>query len=249
MSNSEKLFDRIGRIFRRSPRGNGDLDMPRASSDNPVEAKPGVVVETRTLLRPWARNRNTAAIAQLQDGFRTLTELMSVIKQNLESQSRRQDELLAHLSALPKVLDTIPESNRLHGETLKAIHQQLQHQADQQGTLGEILEKLSDAEGDQKDLLEGLRTRVETLNQQDKSMADSLGNVGNAMESVTRQSVASTEVLGQLRDNLKARDADLEKVLRRQGTRFTTMLAFAIVLSFLALAAVAGMAWMMMNRH
>jgi len=43
--------------------------------------------------------------------------------------------VLAYLSHLPEALRTLPESSRVHGETLKAIHQQLEQQNIQQDKL------------------------------------------------------------------------------------------------------------------
>ncbi|MGA2584275.1 MAG: type II secretion system F family protein [Tepidisphaeraceae bacterium] len=235
----ETLLNRIGRIFRRNGKINGQ------GNGGPLvqaEISPTSSVST-PLVRPWGRNQ--AAISQLQEGFQSLTELMNAIRLSMETQGRRQDELLGHLSALPRVLEMLPESNRLQGQTLKAIHDQLMQQADQQHTLGEILEKLSEDGGDQREILQGLRERVETLNQQDRAMADSLNTVGAALESASRNSATSAEVLGKLNDNLHSRDQDLERVLRRQGARLTTMLWVAIGLSVVALAAVAVMGYLM----
>jgi small-conductance mechanosensitive channel len=240
MSGSVTFFGRLGKFFRRSDPTNGDSE-----NGNSIEqtGKPSVVVETRpTVLRSWGRNN--AAIAQLQEGFSLLTELMGSIRQNMESQGHRQDELIAQVSALPKVLESLPESIRMQGETVKAIHQQLVSQGEQQAMLGEILQKLADSHGDQKDLTECLRVRVETLNEQDKAMADSLHTVGSALESVSKNSSASTQVLCNIRDNLSSRDADLDQVLRRQATRFTAMLATAVGLSMAAMIAVVVMGYL-----
>jgi small-conductance mechanosensitive channel len=250
MNEPESFLNRISRLFKRTTKSNGNtatatLDEDPASSDE-NEQSPHVSVQTHAVsLRPW--RRNTAAIAQLQGGFHSLTNLMNEIRQNMVNQGRRQDELNSYLSALPKLLETIPESNRIQGETLKAIQEQLQHNADQQQTLGEILEKLSESGGDQKDLLEGLRERVETLNHQDKAMADSLNSVGAALESTSRNSAAGAQVLESLRENLKSRDGELERVLQRQGVRFTTLLAVAIFVSITALVAVVVMGYLMMH--
>jgi chromosome segregation ATPase len=236
MSGSTTFFGRLGKLFRRSDDGNG-----HSETDN--SANPSVVVETKpALLRTWGRNN--AAIAQLQEGFSLLTELMSSIRQNMETQGRRQDELIAQVSALPKVLESLPEAIRVQGDTVKAIHQQLVSQAEQQATLGEILQKLADSHGDQKDLLEGLRVRVETLNEQDKAMADSLHTVGSALESVSKNSAAGTQVLCNIRDNLSSRDADLDRVLRRQASRFTAMMGMAVCLSIAAVIAVVVMGYL-----
>ena len=148
------------------------------------------------------------------------------------------------VSALPKVLETLPDAIRMQGDTVKAIQQQLVSQSDQQGKLGEILQKLADSHGDQKDLLEGLRVRVETLNEQDKAMADSLHTVGSALESVSKNSAAGTQVLCNIRDNLSSRDADLDQILRRQAARFTAMMAAAVFLSIGAVIAVVVMGYL-----
>jgi chromosome segregation ATPase len=240
MTQTPTFFNRLGKLFRRSSsNGNGEVDSLNQNS-------PSVTVETRpALLRTWGRNN--AAIAQLQEGFHLLTDLMGTIKQNMESQGRRQDELINHVAALPRILETIPESTRLQSEALRAIHQQIISQSQQQQVLGEILEKLAQSDGDQKDLLEGLRERVETLNQQDKAIADNMSTVGSALESVSRNSAASTEVLGRIRDSFASRENSLENVLQGQAKRFTIMLATAVFLSIAAMIAVVVMGYFMMH--
>jgi archaellum component FlaC len=243
MSETDTFLNRIGRIFKRptAPNGgNGD------TGNGDGQHAPGAIVETNPItLRPW--RKNTAAITQLQSGFHSLTDLMDEIRLNMVAQGRRQDELIGYLSALPKLMETIPENNRRQGETLKAIHEQLQRHADQEETLGEILEKLSESGGEQKDLLEGLRERVETLNHQDKAMADSLNSVSVTLEQASRHSAVGTQVLENLRENLKSRDGDLQRVIHRQNIRFTALLIVAILVSASAVAGVLVMAYTLMH--
>jgi RNA binding exosome subunit len=236
MPETETFLNRIGRLFKRPSSSNGGDNGAHDGSQS------SVTVETHPItLRPW--RKNTEAIANLQNGFQSLTELMNEIRQNMVNQGRRQDELNGYLSALPKLLESIPESSRVHAETLKAMQAQLERQGNHQETLGEILEKMAESDGDQKALLEGLRERVETLNHQDKAMADSLGNVSAALEQSTRHSAAGTQVLQSLRENLKNRDDDLEKVIQRQNARFTILLIVAISVSVAALFAVGVMGY------
>jgi len=238
MQETDTFLNRIGRLFKRGtkPGGNGG------------DHSPVVSVETNaTTLRPW--KKNTAAIAQLQNGFNSLTDLMDEIRQNMVSQGSRQDQLISYLSALPKLLETIPENNRIQGEALKAIHNQLEHNTAQAQTLGEILEKMSQTDGDQKDLLEGLRERVETLNHQDKMMTDSLNSVSAAMEQSSKHSAAGTQVLETLRENLKSQSSDLERVIRKQNERFTVLLTTAVSISFLALAAVLVVGYVIIHQN
>jgi len=238
VTEQQTFFNRIGRFFKR-PGHASDTDLNVDTNGQTV------TVTTKPIVRRWGRN--TAAIEQLQGGFDSLTQLMNAIRESMDAQGRRQDELLGHLSTLPRLMEAIPEANRLQGQTLKAIHEQLVHHASQQRTLGEILEKLSESGGDQKDILEGLRERIETINHQDQAMAESLGSVSTSLFSIGRSSAASAEVMENLRDTLHNRDSSMEAAMQKQTSKMTTLLIVAIVLSSAALAAVVVVAFLILH--
>jgi DNA repair exonuclease SbcCD ATPase subunit len=244
MSDQTNLLTRLGKWFRRDQHTNGD-----ATSDSLV-GEPSThssAIETRTnFLRPWAKR--DAAINQLQDGFNTLTDLMGAIRNNLEQQNRRQDELYSALQQLPAMLQSIPESNKVQNDTLRAIHQQIEGQAAQHDRLGSILDKIGQNTGEQKDAVASLAGRVEELHKADTSIADYLNNVGSSLKDVSKNSETSAQVLGQMRDNINERDGQIERVLHRQGVRFTTMLAVAIFLSIAALVAVGVIGYLLLNQ-
>ena len=234
------LLSRIGKWFKK------DASNGNAPHDVVGEPRTTALTDTRTtFLRPWAKR--DAAIQHLQEGFNTLTDLMGAIRDNLEKQNQRQDELMNALQSLPAVLETLPENNRMQGETLKAIHQQIQSQSASQERLGEILNKIGTTTGEQKQMVDALRGRVEDLHKADTSIAEYLNNVGSSLKDVSQNSASTTQVLSQMRDNIDARDGQLERVLHKQGTRFTTMLATAIFLSIAALVAVCVMGYLMLN--
>jgi methyl-accepting chemotaxis protein len=232
---SPKLIKRIGSWFRR-PKANGQAatsDLVRS------DARP-------SLFNPSAKRDQ--AIANLQQGFNTLTDLMTTIKDNLNDQGRRQDELLTYLSHLPKAIEGIPETNRLQVESLKAISLRLEHQNTQQNLIGEILGKLADADHQQKQAMEDVAARVENVAEQNKTISENLSNVGSAMQTVSKNSAASADVLEQVRDNIEKRDGQLERLLHKQATRFTSLLYVAIFLSIAALVAVVILMVQMMNK-
>jgi DNA repair exonuclease SbcCD ATPase subunit len=235
------LLNRIGRWFR--PTG--------ANSENgeqTIIGEPGhsTSMETRTtFLRPWAKR--DAAIAQLQEGFTTLTDLMGSIRDNLDHQNRRQDELLSALQQLPQVLQSLPESNRVQTETLLAIRSQIEGQSAQQQRLGEILTHIGKTASEQRQVVDELRGRVEDLHKADTTIADYLNNVGTALKDVSQNSASTSLVLSQMRDNQSVRDAQVEQVLHRQGARFTAMLIVTIVIAIAALAAVGVLAYLAVN--
>src|SRR3954449_12867274 len=115
------LMSRIGNWFKRGPRpSNGDmLDPDNAHGDTSLATSD---VRAQVVRRMSKRDQAVA----MQEGFNALTNLMTAIKDNLNDQGRRQDELLKCLAHLPQALQAIPESNRIQGETLRTIHARLE---------------------------------------------------------------------------------------------------------------------------
>lgn len=235
------LFSRIGRWFRGSSRPNGDLPLEQSTTE--IQQVDGA---QSTFLRPWAKR--DAAISNLQESFTVLTDLIGTIKENLERQNQRQDELIGYLSHLPEALASIPEGQKMQSETLRTLAQQIQQQSAQQSQVADVLEKVGDAHVAQKDILENLRQRVDAVAEHDETMAEHLKFVGAAMQTVSHNSESSAQVLRQMRDNANTRDGEMERILHRQNTRFTTMLAVSIFIAIAALAAVAVMGYLVVTR-
>jgi uncharacterized phage infection (PIP) family protein YhgE len=204
------------------------------------------VIEPRsTFLRPWAKR--DAAIENLQGGISAIGELMTGIRDHLEQQSKRQDELLGYLSHLPGALESLPESNRVQAETLKAIHEQMKGQSDAQSKLGEILDKISQADGQNVRAIDALQQHVDQLRRHDEAVAQNLNQVGGAMENLGKNTAASAEVLQQLRDNSTSRDREIERILQQQTSRFTTLLVVATLLLVASLVAVGVLGYMFLR--
>ena len=231
---------------------NGEDGDPVATDVNTALVAPanGPSAVTRsTFLRPWAKR--DAAIENLQNGLGALSELMGGIRQHMERQGLRQDEMMQHLSQISEALRALPETQRVQGETLKAIHQHMGRQNAlhtaqnaQQSKLADILERISQADGRNGRALEALQGRFEVMGRKDSAITESLTCVGVAMETVSRSSEASTQVLSQLRDNLEDRDEEMQKILHRQGNRFTAMLSVAIFLAITALVVASVIGYM-----
>jgi ABC-type transporter Mla subunit MlaD len=240
---SRTLFSRIGNWFKGGDSvttSEGDLPLSGEVTDRPAggegEDSSTAIAPRSTFFRPWARQEQR--YARIERGVVALSNLMDGIRGNLESQGRRQEELLKYLSHLPEALAAIPESNRMQGETLKAIAAQITHQNGQQQKLGEILERLANAAGEQRSTLDELQDRVDNLREHDAAISENLNSVGAAMQHVSRSSAESTKVLEQLRENMSSRDNDMRTAIDRQSNKFTTLLSVAIFLSTAALIGV-----------
>ena len=212
--------------------GGGNEPEPEPQDHNDNEEK-----ESRgTFLRPWAKRDQ--AIDNLNRGIGAMADLLTSIRENMDRQSQRQEELLNQLTGLPEALKSIPETGRVQTETLQAISLQLSRQGDQQSKLGDVLERISQADLRQGNAMEALHQTVASLSEHDEAISGNLTSLGIALESITTNSQSSAHVLERLRDNTDRRDGELERILKKQNTRFTTMLAVAIVLSVSALTAV-----------
>jgi septal ring factor EnvC (AmiA/AmiB activator) len=231
------VFSRISKWLKPVSRDEGGAELP-LGREAVVHGEP---TDAAPFLRPWARRETT--IAQLQDGFRTLNDLVASVKDNLDRQAERHDELLRVLRHLPDALRALPDAARTQSETLKVVGEQLQRHNGQYHRLAEILEKVSESGAGQKKLLDVLCDRVDTISEHDRSLVAHMRSVSTAMEGVSQNTQASAQVLDQLRENARARDVDLQVLLHRQTVRFTVMLSVAIVLSLGALAAVALIGW------
>jgi chromosome segregation ATPase len=245
MSEQQTFISRIGNWFK--PRKNGGDQLPLMLE---TPDRPDNTGGTRSrFFKPWGGpSKRDQAIANLQNGFGALTDLMGSIRDNLEAQGRRQDELLRHLSDLPQMLSTLPESNKLQSETLKAIHVQMTQQTLHQEKLTEILDRVGETTSTQTRMLDSLRDNVDQLHKHDTAIVDNISSVGSAMQTLSRNSHTSAQVLETLRDNLNSRDGQIERILHKQAARFTTMLAVAIFLSIAALVAVAVVGYQLLNK-
>src|SRR5512145_2454131 len=126
-------LSRIGSWFRRGNGESADSTRSRISDDTPANNDDGNLadvlgnggnslmpnpIEPRsTFLRPFTR-RPDPNIEQLRSAVGALGELMTGIKDSLENNAKRQDEMLQYLSHLPQALQQLPESARVQGEAL-----------------------------------------------------------------------------------------------------------------------------------
>jgi chromosome segregation ATPase len=234
------FFNRISSFFRKTAEEQSRLPVLieniSEGSDNISIGGPEPEEPRTTFLRPWSKREN--AIDQLQNGVAALSDLMGTIRETLEKNGSRQDELLAYLSHIPAAMEAIPESHRVQGEALQAIQSGIEQQNSQQNKLAQVLEKMNRDDIANSRILATVREKVETIAVHEEAISRSLTSVGSVLQSVNTTSQAGTKVLESLRENLSVRDSDLEKVIRRQNTRFTTMLTVAIVMSMAALTSV-----------
>src|SRR5258705_4565224 len=181
------LMLQIGRSFKKD---HSTLPLQREVSKGEIAR---VSAKRTSFFRPWAKR--DAAIASMQEGLEALAGVMTNMRDNIEKQGRRQDEMLAYLSHLPEILHSLPEAHRIQAENLKTISQQIQQQTAQTNRVGEILEKLSSGGEEQKETLEAIKGEVATMGGHSEHVASNLRHVGDARGGGTGNSERNAQVV------------------------------------------------------
>lgn len=229
MTEQTGIFGRIGRWLRRRFTSQDDLPLLYGQTQTTTQL-------ARRSIFPWGRQEED--LSSLQAGLTSMTALMSNLRQYLDEQSSRHNELLTYLSQLSHALQSIPDTGRVQSETLRVLHQQIAFQNAQHKQLTEIIRKIADSTTDQHEIAEVLRDRVETLYKNDQEIASTISGMGDSISTVANRSQTNSILLERLRDNLVTRDGDLERAIRRENRliRGTLMLVAAVSIAALVIA-------------
>ena len=211
--------------------------------------------EAPGLLRPFARReyRREAAISTMREGFETLSNLMTDLRDGLDASVEKQSELLEHLKFLPVVAEQnqraaqrfdeqAAATNRLQAETISAIREQIQGQRQHHEQLNEVLGTMTRESRDQKRDLDDVQGRLERLRTTDQAIADNLASVGRAVRQVSGQAEQQSDLVRTVQQAFDDRARFLEQNLARQARR-QGMLTLGVLLTLLAGAAAAGFAY------
>ena len=231
MNDNGGLLTKLGRWFRHRFSSGEDLPLLHGQTET----------STAIVRRPifgFPRKRREEDLTALNEGLSSIAALMTSLRQYLDQQNARHEELLTYLSQLSNALQSIPDTGRVQGETLRVLHQQIAYQNAQHKQVSEVLRKVSESSGSQQEIAETLRDRVESLYKNDQQISETIENMGASVTVVSQQSQTTSMMLERLRDNLVNRDGELEKAIGRENrrTRGTLMIVGATSLAALVIS-------------
>lgn len=208
--------------------------------------------EAPGLLRPLARReyRREAALSTMREGFETLSNLMTDLRDGLDASVEKQSELLEHLKFLPVVAEQNQKAarrfdeqaaaqNRLQAETISAIREQVRGQRQHQEQLQDVLGKMSRESRDQKRDIDDVQDRLRRMRESDQAIADNLATVGTAVRQVSERESAQGELVMRMQQAFDARTRALEESSRRRSRRQGLVLAVTLLLSLVTAGGVA----------
>lgn len=218
----------LGRISALFAKPGDELPMLEDLETTPRE-------RSRSMFRPFARRE--VAAAPSAESLTVLTDLLVSMREAIERQGARHEELMSYLSHLPKAMEMLPENSRLQAEALAAIRQHLENQGIQSRQLSQVVEKVGQASVEQRRLLETVRQRLDTQGENDQKIADHLAGFTSAMATSSETTLKAGELLKMLEGNLRERDQAFERVIVTHQRRHTVLMVASVVLSSAALIA------------
>jgi dsDNA-specific endonuclease/ATPase MutS2 len=168
-----------------------------------------------------------------------LADLLSAMRESVDRQNQRQDELLTYLSQVPKALEHLPENTRVQAESLAGIRQFLENQSSTSRQMSVILDKVGQATVDQRKILDSVRQRLDTLHESDQKVAEHFSSFAGALATSSDTTRLAGEMLKALETNIRQRDEALERILNIQQRRHTILMTAAVILSAASLVATA----------
>lgn len=194
--------------------------------------------------RPFARKDS----APTSDNVAALTDVLVAMRETIERQGQRHEELMTYLSHLPKAMELIPENSRLQSEALGSIRQFLENQGTVTKQLSTTMEKSGQAAMDQRRILDAVRQRLDMSAENDTKISEHFNNFATAISTSTETTRMAGEVLRLLEENNRKRDETLERIIHVHQRRHTVILAASVVLSGAALIAVTVFMYLV-NQH
>lgn len=211
------------------------LFMPRPSEPPLLQDVTTPSPKSSSMFRPFSRS-GTASSATSGD-LSALTDQLVAIREAIDRQGQRHEDLMTYLSHLPKAMESMPENARLQSEALAAIKQHLENQGTQARQISTIMDKVGQASVDQRRILDSVRQRLDMLAETDQKVAEHFNSFATAITTSTDTTRLTGELLSSLENNIRQRDEALERIIRTHQTRHTILLASAILLSTAALVA------------
>ncbi len=185
-----------------------------------------------TGFRPFSRPAK-----ERNDNVTALTDLLISMRETIERQGQRHEELMTYLSHLPKAMEMVPELSRQQAETLAVVKQHLENQGPQSRQMSGILEKVGQAAVDQRRILDSVRQRLDMLSEHDQQVATHFNNFANALKTSSDTTQLAGDLIKSIEARIRERDEADERRIRSRDRTHTIMLVASMILSAAALIA------------
>ena len=196
---------------------------------------------------------------KIQQSYDSLVQTVRDLREALDGQSRRQEELLSRLSTLPHAVEALPQTSKMQSDMLKMINDRLAMHADQQRKITEVIDKLESGTGpaaggagagagskkSQGPDLEAIREQIETGNEIDRQLVESFNRFSMMIDRLHIANNHAVECLQQVRDSYSHTAMQMQEWIDKSRHRNTWLIGGAFLMSAAALVLVLILMYML----
>jgi len=175
---------------------------------------------------------------KLQQSYDSLLDTVQQLRQSLDGQAKRQEELLNRLSTLPHAVETLPQTSKMQSDMLKMINERLGMHAEQQRKVSEVMNTLGASGKEQGAALESIREQIETGNEIDRQLVESFNRFSMMIDRLHVANNHAVECLQQVRDSYASSAMQMQEWIEKSRSRNQWLIGGAFMLSAVAVIAV-----------
>lgn len=175
---------------------------------------------------------------KIQQSYDSLVDTVRQLREALDGQTRRQEELLSKLATLPQAVEALPQTSKMQNDMLKMINERLGMHAEQQRKVSEVVNSLGDSKKEQGEALQAIKEQIETGNEIDRQLVDSFNRFSMMIDRLHIANNHAVEALQQVRDSYAHSQLQMQEWIEKSRHRNTWLIGGAFAMAAIALVAV-----------
>lgn|GEM_PF-3202330 len=242
-SKPTSFWDRLVKAIKTDSSSSNPHKVPEASNKNDVPApSKDSAHQTNELptepsggpLSRW--NRREQTIAQLQQGYKHVTEVVEDIQKHLISQGERTDRIATSLEQLQRALNDMPAIARQQAETLAAIADRIETASLRTQQLTEAVNEIPAVARTQANTLANINLQLEKTGEQDKATSEAMNKLGTAVIALGEANTAQVQTIRMMNAKTDKHNQQLSVLIAKQSKRFMLLFIVTVILAAAAVA-------------
>jgi hypothetical protein len=189
-------------------------------------------------LSGWSRRDHT--LQQIQEGNERLMEVLGAVKNYMDKQEKRSDQMAESLGAVADTFSKLPELTENQTAILATIAASMEQSKDHTRELALTMRETPDAIRAQGDALRGFQETLESSPLHDGRMIGSLDEIRGSMSTMTHTADSQVHVLREMREIDERRADALETMINNQSKLQTKLIS--LMITVVVLIVVGGIA-------
>ena len=175
---------------------------------------------------------------KLQQSYSALLETVQDLRNSLDGQARRQEELMARLGTLPHAVNALPQTSKMQSELLQVINERLALHAEQQRKISDSISSVTGSGKDYSKTLQAIREQIETGNEIDRQLVEAFNRFSIMIDRLQAANNSAVDCLRQVRDGYATSAMQMQEWVEKSRIRNTWLVnsAFAMALVSFILA-------------